>query len=111
AADSLAARHISAPITLLACVMSCDGANAVLVTSRRDAGALAERAVRIRGSAERTNHELSDPVPDITRCGHAVAGAKALRESGLRAADIAMLQPYDDFLIAIVLPLEALGLH
>jgi acetyl-CoA acetyltransferase len=97
------------PINLLDCVMSCDGANAVLVTSRRDAGALAERAVRIRGFGERTNHEIADPVPDITRCGHAVAGAKALRESGLRAADIAMLQPYDDFLIAIVLQLEALG--
>jgi acetyl-CoA acetyltransferase len=107
--EYLAARQISTPINLLDCVMSCDGANAVLVTSRRDAGALAERAVRIRGFGERTNHEIADPVPDITRCGHAVAGAKALRESGLRAADIVMLQPYDDFLIAIVLQLEALG--
>ena len=107
--EYLAARQISTPINLLDCVMSCDGANAVLVTSRRHAGALAARAVRIRGFGERTNHDIADPVPDVTRCGHAVAGEKALRQSGLGAADIAMLQPYDDFLIAILLQLEALG--
>ena len=109
AEEYLAARQISTPINLLDCVMSCDGANAVLVTSRRHAGALAARAVRILGFGERTNHDIANPVPDITRCGHAVAGEKALRQSGLGAADIAMLQPYDDFLIAILLQLEALG--
>jgi acetyl-CoA acetyltransferase len=109
AEEYLAARQISTPINLLDCVMSCDGANAVLVTSRRHAGALAARAVRILGFSERTNHDIANPVPDITRCGHAVAGEKALRQSGLGAADIAMLQPYDDFLIAILLQLEALG--
>ena len=109
AEEYLSARQISSPINLLDCVMSCDGANAVLVTSRREAGALGARAVRIRGFGERTNHDIANPVPDITRCGHAVAGEKALRASGLRAADIATLQPYDDFLIAILLQLEALG--
>jgi acetyl-CoA acetyltransferase len=107
--EYLAARQISTPINLLDCVMSCDGANAVLVTSRREAGALAARAVRIRGYGERTNHDVANPITDITRCGHAAAGERALRESGLRVADIAMLQPYDDFLIAILLQLEALG--
>jgi acetyl-CoA acetyltransferase len=107
--EYVAARQISTPINLLDCVMSCDGANAVLVTSRREAGALADRAVRILGFGERTNQDIADPVPDVTRCGHAAAGAKALRDSGLQAADIAMLQPYDDFLIAILLQLEALG--
>jgi acetyl-CoA acetyltransferase len=107
--EYLAARQISTPINLLDCVMSCDGANAVLVTSRREAGALAAGALRIRGYGERTNHDIANPVTDITSCGHAAAGEKAFRESGLRAADIAMLQPYDDFLIAILLQLEALG--
>jgi acetyl-CoA acetyltransferase len=107
--EYIGARQISTPINLLDCVMSCDGANAVLVTSRREAGALAERAVRILGFGERTNQDIADPLPDVTRCGHAAAGARALRESGLRPADIAMLQPYDDFLIAILLQLEALG--
>jgi acetyl-CoA acetyltransferase len=109
AEEYLNARQISTPINLLDCVMSCDGANAVLVTSRRHAGALASRALRIRGYGERTNHDIANQVTDITRCGHAVAGEKALRESGLQPADIAMLQPYDDFLIAILLQLEALG--
>jgi acetyl-CoA acetyltransferase len=109
AEEYVAARQISSPINLLDCVMSCDGANAVLVTSRREAGVLADRAVRILGFGERTNQDIADPVPDVTRCGHAAAGAKALRDSGLHAADIAMLQPYDDFLIAILIQLEALG--
>ncbi|MCC6776004.1 MAG: thiolase family protein [Hyphomicrobiales bacterium] len=107
--EYVAARQISTPINLLDCVMSCDGANAVLVTSRREAGTLADGAVRILGFGERTNQDIADPLPDVTRCGHAAAGARALRESGLRPADIAMLQPYDDFLIAILLQLEALG--
>jgi acetyl-CoA acetyltransferase len=107
--DYLSAREISTPINLLDCVMSCDGANAVLVTSRRDAGALAANAVQILGFGERTNHDIAEPLPDITRCGHAAAGAKAFHQSGLHPTEIAMLQPYDDFLIAIILQLEALG--
>jgi acetyl-CoA acetyltransferase len=107
--DYLRARQISTPINLLDCVMSCDGANAVLVTSQREAGELASKAVRILGFGEKTNQDIADPLPDITRSGHAVAGAKAFRESGLRASEISMLQPYDDFLIAIILQLEALG--
>ena len=55
------------------------GAGDVAAACRR-AGA---RAVRIRGFGERTNHDIANPVPDITRCGHAVAGEKALRQSGL----------------------------
>jgi acetyl-CoA acetyltransferase len=102
-------RLISSPINLLDCVMSCDGANAVLVTSRRHAGPLAARAVRVRGFGERVNHDLSDPVADITRVGHSVAGATALQQAGLSPSDIRMLQPYDDFLIAVLLQLEALG--
>jgi acetyl-CoA acetyltransferase len=52
AEEYLSARQISSPINLLDCVMSCDGANAVLVTSRREAGALGARAVRIREAVE-----------------------------------------------------------
>lgn len=107
--DYRKSRQISTPINLLDCVMSCDGANAVLVAARRDAGALAGNAVRILGFGEKTNQNIADPLADITHCGHVVAGAKAFRESGLSARDISMLQPYDDFLIAIILQLEALG--
>lgn len=102
-------RPISSPISLLDCVMSCDGANAVLVVARREAGDLAARAIRIAGFSERTNFELSHPVADITRSGHSIAGAAALRQAGLKPSDITMLQPYDDFLIAVLLQLEALG--
>jgi acetyl-CoA acetyltransferase len=107
--DYISARLISSPINLLDCVMSCDGANAVLVTARQYAGDLAEKAVRIGGFGERSNYELSDPVADITRTGHSVAGAKALQAAGLKPSEIRMLQPYDDFLIAVLLQLEALG--
>lgn len=110
AEEYLSSRKISDPISLLDCVMSVDGANAVLVMNRDEARARhIERAVRISGYGERTNHEIRDPLADITRSGHAVAARRALKASGLRIEDISMLQPYDDFLIALIIQLEQMG--
>lgn len=108
-AEYLASRMISAPIRLLDCVMNCDGANGVLVTRRDRAGRSRMPAVRMTGYGERTNFGISDPVVDVTTTGHVVAGQRALASSGRKHADISMFQPYDDFLIAIILQLEQIG--
>ena len=108
--DYLASRKISDPINLLDCVMSCDGANAVLVMAREEAEARGiARAVRISGYGERTNYEIREPLADVTHAGHAVAAQKALRASGVQVDAVSMLQPYDDFLIALVIQLEQMG--
>ncbi len=108
-AEYLASRMISDPIRLLDCVMSCDGANGVLVMRRDRAKRSKMPTVRMTGYGERTHYGITDPLTDVTTTGHLVAGRRALASSGRWHADISMFQPYDDFLIAIVLQLEQIG--
>jgi len=108
--EYLQSRMISDPIRLLDCVRVCDGANGLLVTSRRRAVAKqVDRFVVPIGYAERTNYRARDPLPDVTDTGHRVVGATALRQAGLEPGDIKSFHPYDDFLLAILLQLEMFG--
>jgi acetyl-CoA acetyltransferase len=108
--DYLNSTMISDPIRLLDCVMPCDGANGVLVTSRRRAKSkrFDKFAIPI-GYGERTSFQVTESVPDPTVTGHKVAGEKAFAAAGLRPKDISSIQPYDDFVIAIMLQFEMLG--
>ncbi len=45
----------------------------------------------------------------MTRSGHEIAGKKALASAGWNIKDVRSFHPYDDFLIAIVIQLEAFG--
>ncbi len=108
--DYFASPMISDPIRMLDCVMVCDGASAFVVTSTKRARELgAKHVVHPIGYGERVNVACADQTPDITLVGHQAAGAKALKQAGMSVSDIHMLQPYDDFLIAIVLQLEHIG--
>src|SRR5262249_3216886 len=108
--DYLTSPMISTPIRLLDCVMVCDGANAVLVTSTRRARELGlKKMVHPIGYGERVNFQESDPCPDITLGGHSVAGPRALAQAGLTTKDIQMIHPYDDFLVAILMQFEHIG--
>jgi len=108
--EYLASPMISDPIRMLDCVVVCDGANALIVTTTGRARALGKKKmVHPIGYGERVNYAETDPLPDVTRAGTAVAGARALKAAGLTTRQIESFHPYDDFLIAIVLQLEALG--
>jgi acetyl-CoA acetyltransferase len=108
--DYLKSPMISDPIRMLDCVMVCDGASALVVTSTAHARELgAKRIVQVLGYGERVNYNETDPCPDITAVGHTAAGGKALQRAGMSIKDVQMFHPYDDFLIAIVLQLEQLG--
>jgi len=108
--DYLASPMISDPIRMLDCVMVCDGASALIVTSTAHARELgAKKMVHPIGYGERVNYNETDPCPDITAVGQQVAGPRALRAAGMSIGDVQMFHPYDDFLIAIVLQLEQLG--
>jgi len=108
--DYLASPMISDPIRMLDCVMVCDGASAVIVTSTKHARELgAKKMIHPIGYGERVNFGETEPCPDITAIGHRAAGPKALRAAGMSISDIQMFHPYDDFLIAIVMQLEQLG--
>ena len=108
--DYYASRIIADPLRVLDCVMFCDGANAVLVTSTERAGALGlTRRARISGYGERSNFQGAEPLADATETGFATAGPQALGEAALTPRDIASFHPYDDFTIAVMLQLEQIG--
>lgn len=108
--DYLNSRMISDPVRLLDCVMPCDGANGLLVTSRSEAKRRRlDKFVVPIGYGERTNYRGNESIVDVTQSGHAVAGARAFAMAGLSPKDVASFHPYDDFLIAIGIQMESLG--
>lgn len=108
--DYMNSRMISDPIRLLDCVMPCDGANAILVTSTKRAKELGiKNTVHPVGYGERTNFDLQNQLTDPATSGHKVAAEKAMGQAGMTAKDIQMFQPYDDFLIAMLLQMEMIG--
>jgi acetyl-CoA acetyltransferase len=108
--DYLQSRVISEPVRLLDCVMPADGANGLLITSRKVARAKQlDRFVVPVGYGEITNLHGARSICDVTDTGHRIAGERALRQAGLKPKDIGSFQPYDDFIFAILLQLEMLG--
>jgi acetyl-CoA acetyltransferase len=109
-ANYLSSRMIADPIRMLDCVMRCDGANAVIVTTAERARRLGVKRMAIPlAYREVTNFDPRQEIEDITMSGFSLCGPAALRDAGMAPADIDMLQPYDDFLIAVVLQLEQIG--
>jgi acetyl-CoA acetyltransferase len=108
--DYLNSRMVSDPIRLLDCVMRCDGANAVIVTTLDRAKALgAKKMVRLAAYSEITNYDPTNALPDPFESGFSVVGPDALKKAGMTPADVDMFHPYDDFLIAMLFQLEQIG--
>lgn len=106
----LSSRLIADPLRLLDSVMFCDGANAFLVTTEqqaRDWGLT--RTVRPTAYVEISNYRGSDPVADVTDSGFHAIAPRLFAAAGMRAKDVRMFQPYDDFTIAVLMQLEAFG--
>ena len=102
-------RVISDPIRLLDCVMRCNGGDALVITSADRAREMTPRPVYVTGVGEVHNYRASEPLADVTDVGMGTAGRRALEEAELSISDIQTFQPYDDFVIAIILQLESLG--
>lgn len=103
-------RMVSDPLRLLDCVMRCDGANAVIVTSEARALAMGlGQWVRPIAYRELTNPDPRQQLDDLLVSGFSSIGPAALRDAGLSIAEIDMLQLYDDFTFAVLLQLEELG--
>jgi acetyl-CoA acetyltransferase len=108
--DYLNSRMIADPIRLLDCVMLADGAAGLIVTSRKRAKEKGlNKCVIPIGYAERTNFLGGENLVDVTRSGHEIAGKKALAAAGWNIKNVRSFHPYDDFLIALVIQLEAFG--
>jgi acetyl-CoA acetyltransferase len=61
------------------------------------------------GYGEITNFGGTDPLTYITVSVFSVAGPKALKQAGMTPKDVRMIQPYDDFLIALMIVFEDTG--
>jgi acetyl-CoA acetyltransferase len=108
--DYLKSRVIADPLRILDSVMFCDGANAFLVTSEKNARRLGlDKVVYPVAYGEVTNFRGNESTPDITESGFTKIGPALLEKAGLRPKDIRMFQPYDDFTIAVMLKFEAFG--
>lgn len=108
--DYLASRVVADPLRLLDSVMFCDGANAFLVTSEKNAQKLGiDKVVYPIAYSEITNINGNSSTPDITISGFDKIGPEVLAKAGMKPSDIRMFQPYDDFTIAVLMKLEAFG--
>jgi acetyl-CoA acetyltransferase len=108
--DYLNSRMIADPIRLLDCVMRADGGSGLLMMSRKKAKekGLTKNIIPI-GYAELTNYLGGENLVDVTKSGHQICGEKALKQAGLNIKDMKSFHPYDDFIIAIMLQMEAFG--
>ena len=103
-------RMVSDPIRLLDCVMRCDGANGVVVTTLERAKALsATKMVRVASYSEITNFDPTTRCPYRSRAGSRSSGPTRLIKRASPPADVDMFHPYDDFLIAVMFQLEQIG--
>ncbi len=108
--DYLDSRMISSPIRLLDCVMFCDGAAAVLLTSAGRARDMGDGPPVFPASyGEIVNYDGANQTPDVTETGFRVIGPEILENAGLAVGDVRMFHPYDDFLIAEAIQLEQFG--
>jgi acetyl-CoA acetyltransferase len=108
--DYLNSRMVSEPMRLLDCVMRCDGANGVVVTTLDRAKAMGvKKMVRLASYSEITNYDPTNSTPDGFETGFQVVGPDALCKAGMTPRDVDMFHPYDDFLIALLLKLEQIG--
>jgi acetyl-CoA acetyltransferase len=108
--EYLQSKYVSAPLRMLDSVMVCDGANGLLVTGVDNARRLGLKQMAFpTGYAEKTHYRITEPLAEITDTGFLEVGPRAFAQAGLTPKDIAMVQPYDDFLIAVMIQLEQIG--
>jgi acetyl-CoA C-acetyltransferase len=106
--EVLASPMISAPLHRLDCCVVTDGGGACVVVDGDVARALGRRTVKVLGQAETVKHTDNGRV-DLTWSGAVVTGPRALREAGVRPADVDYASIYDSFTITVVETLEDLG--
>ena len=108
--DYLASRMISTPLHLFDCDAPCDGATAVIVSTRDAAPDLDHPAVGINavGTALRGRPSW-DQFDDMTTMAARDAAASMWERTELTPSDVDTAQLYDGFSVLTIVWLEALG--
>ena len=107
--EVLASPFVSSPLHRLDCCLQTDGGGAVVLTSLERARDLRRPPVLVLGDGEASTQMGAMEIPDLTWTGASVSGPRALREAGVSAADIDVVEVYDSFTITVLLTLEGLG--
>lgn len=94
--DVLSSRMINDPLRMLECVMPCDGAAAVIVTSAARAKALPHRPVYVLGAgAGATTHNALWQNPRIVDTPVKISAPRAFQMAGYAPKDMQFAQFYD----------------
>ena len=101
------ARPISDPLHLFDCVMPCAGAEAFLVCRADVAKSLGLPAVQVLSTIERHNAFPDDPIQ--YRGGWAMDIDELWQMAGVKAADVDLVQTYDDYPVIVTMQFEDLG--
>jgi acetyl-CoA acetyltransferase len=109
AADVVAAKPVSTPLTVADCCLVTDGGGAVVLTSTERGRDLAKAPVEVLGYGERSTNTSMTAVEDLTRTGASGSGADAFAMADITTADVDVLEVYDSFTITAALSVEALG--
>lgn len=106
----LAAPEVAAPLGVLDCCPTSDGAAVVLVADHATARELSDQPVDVLGWASAGDTLAVHSRPDITRFAATErAAAHALRAAGLAPADIDVAELHDCFTVSEVVNLIELG--
>jgi len=120
--DVVNSRMVSTPLHLLDCSPPCDGAGAILITSRERARDLKAKPVRILGTGQAQSYyhlahlaRATGARPEdkkrfsLTKTVQSVAAERAFGMAGVKPSDIDVAQLYDSFTITVLMQFEDLG--
>ena len=108
--DVLDSRLVADPLHLLEIVMLCHGGASVVLASRERAARAPKRPVFLTGFGEHLSHKTPTySVDEIPKTPISHVAHKAFAMSGLRPADIDMVQLYDCYTITVLLTIEQSG--
>jgi acetyl-CoA acetyltransferase len=103
----LNARPIADPIALFDCVMPCAGSEAFLVMTVEEAERRGLPFATLSGAIERHNAHADDPIQ--LRGGWTLDIEELYEQAECSAADIDLLQTYDDYPVISMMQIEDLG--
>src|SRR5690606_27785317 len=88
AADVLASRMVSSPLTVRDCCLVTDGGAALVMTTAARARDLPKKPVYLLGAAAATTHMNIVAMPTLTETAAIDSGRRALAMAGLTPADM-----------------------
>lgn len=107
--DYMASKVVSDPLRMLDCVMRVDGGTAFIVTSTERARAMGAKMVHPIAHRELHNMDPRREDNDLLRTGFGELAPQLFSDAQMKPSQLDMLQPYDDFTLALILQLEQFG--